>query len=153
MGQDWKPGAAPASSASSANSGNSVDINSDIVAQGDLVRKLKADKAVKSEIDEAVKKLLGLKADYKATTGQDWKPGSAPPATKSPPPVSGGSTADINEAVKKLLALKASYKTATGQDWKPGAAPPQPKAASPAAGGGESAGDINTSIVAQGDAV
>ena len=189
MGQDWKPGAAPApsqaelpplpptSSASSANSGNSVDINSAIVAQGDLVRKLKADKAAKSEIDEAVKKLLGLKAEYKATTGQDWKPGSAPTATKSPPPVSGGSTADINsaitaqgdlvrklktdkaskadidEAVKKLLALKASYKTATGQDWKPGAAPPQPKAASPAAGGGESAGDINTSIVAQGDAV
>ena len=178
-GSDWKPGATPAKvAAPAAGAGGSAgDVNNAIVAQGDLVRKLKADKASKPEIDGAVKKLLALKADYKAATGQDWKPGAAPPATKaSSPPASGGSAADINTAitaqgdnvrklktekankadidlaVKKLLALKADYKAATGQDWKPGAAPAPAKAASPAAAGG-SAGDINNAIVAQGDAV
>ena len=178
-GSDWKPGAAPAKAAAPAASagGSAGDVNNAIVAQGDLVRKLKADKAPKPEIDGAVKKLLALKADYKAATGQDWKPDAAPPATKaSPPPASGGSAADINTAitaqgdivrklktdkadkadidlaVKKLLALKADYKAATGQDWKPGAAPAPAKAASPAGAGG-SAGDINSAIAAQGDAV
>ena len=178
-GSDWKPGAAPApakaASPGAGGGGSAGDINNALVAQGDLVRKMKADKAAKPEIDEAVKKLLALKADYKAATGQDWKPGATPPATKaSSPPASGGAAADINTAitaqgdivrklktdkadkaaidgaVKKLLALKADYKAATGQDWKPGAAPAPAKAASPAGG---SAADINTAIGAQGDAV
>merc|ERR1740129_269507 len=178
-GSDWKPGAAPApakaASPGAGGGGSAGDINTALVAQGDLVRKMKADKAAKPEIDEAVKKLLALKADYKAATGQDWKPGTTPPATKaSSPPASGGAAADINTAitaqgdivrklktdkadkaaidgaVKKLLALKADYKAATGQDWKPGAAPAPAKAASPAGG---SAADINTAIGAQGDAV
>ena len=73
-----------------ANKQNSIDfieagdIGAAVAAQGDLVRKLKADKAAKPEIDEAVKKLLVLKADYKSATGSDWKPGAAPvPAVKS----------------------------------------------------------------------
>ena len=56
-------------------------INNSIVSQGDLVRKLKADKAAKPDIDEAVKKLLALKADFKAATGNDWKPGTTVPAS------------------------------------------------------------------------
>merc|ERR1740128_158389 len=158
-------------------SNNAGDLDSAITAQGDLVRKLKADKAAKADIDGAVKKLLALKADYKAATGQDWKPGAAPPATKaSSPPASGGSAADINTAitaqgdivrklktekankadidlaVKKLLALKADYKAATGSDWKPGA-PAAAKAASPAPAASGAGADIGAKIAAQGDLV
>merc|ERR1712226_1378344 len=102
----------------------------------------KADKAAKPEIDEAVKKLLALKADYKAATGNDWKPGAAPTAAAK----SGGGAPQDNElgakvaaqgvlvrqlkadkkpkeeidtAVKALLALKVEYKNATGADWQP----------------------------------
>ena len=128
--------------------GSAVDINNAITAQGDIVRKLKTDKADKAEIDVAVKKLLALKADYKAVTGQDWKPGASPAPAKAASPAgaagSAGSAGDINnaiaaqgdavrklkadkaakadidEAVKKLLALKADFKAATGSDWKPG---------------------------------
>ena len=68
---------------------SAAGINAAIIAQGDLVRKMKADKAAKSDIDEAVKKLLALKADFKTATGQDWKPGCAVPDT--PAPATGGS--------------------------------------------------------------
>jgi len=61
------------------------DLNAAITAQGDVVRKLKADKAAKPAIDEAVKKLLALKTEYKTATGQDWKPGAAPVKAASPP--------------------------------------------------------------------
>ena len=160
-GQDWKPGmtvpetggkaSSPAPAPGSSSPG---DINTAIGAQGDIVRKLKADKAAKPEIEAAVKKLLALKADFKAATGQDWKPGMSVPAAAAAAP--GGSGADlsgsikeqgdlvrklkadkaakpeIDEAVKKLLALKAAYKAEHGKDWSPEAAktvaPPAPAA-------------------------
>merc|ERR1712106_802367 len=104
----------------------------------------KTEKAAKPEIDEAVKKLLALKADFKAATGSDWKPGAtaapaAPAKASSPPAPAGGDLGaavaaqgelvrklkteksakpQIDEAVKKLLALKADFKAATGSDWK-----------------------------------
>merc|ERR1719400_3004138 len=53
------------------------DLGAAVAAQGDLVRKLKTEKADKAAIDEAVKKLLALKADFKAATGSDWKPGAS----------------------------------------------------------------------------
>ena len=174
-GSDWKPGAtaapaAPAKTSPSAAAGG--DLGAAVAAQGDLVRKLKADKAAKTEIDEAVKKLLALKADFKAATGSDWKPGATSAAA---PPASGGGTdigaavaaqgdlvrklkgekaakPEIDEAVKKLLALKADFKAATGSDWKPGAtaAPVAPaKASSPPAAGD----DISAAVAAQGDLV
>merc|ERR1719481_439966 len=142
-GNDWKPGAAPAPSPARSNASTSDDLNSSITDQGDTVRKLKADKAPKPDIDEAVKKLLALKADYKAATGQDLKPGAQPKASKvaSPPPsgnVAGvdasirkqgdlvrklksekANKQDIDAAVKELLALKSKFKEATGNDWKP----------------------------------
>lgn len=45
------------------------------------------------QIDVAVKQLLALKVEFKKLTGQDYKPGmapptSAPPATSAPPPTS-----------------------------------------------------------------
>ena len=156
-GQDWKPGmtvpeAGKASSPAPASGSSSPgDLNTAIGAQGDIVRKLKADKAAKPEIEAAVKKLLALKADFKAATGQDWKPGMSVPAAAS-----GGATEDkgaevdgkikaqgdkvrqlktdkaekseIEAAVKTLLELKAEYKAATGKDWKPPAAGGEKKA-------------------------
>ncbi|RVE44603.1 hypothetical protein evm_010741 [Chilo suppressalis] len=140
-GQDWKPGVTPTATPSAAiPSGNSQDLDQQITKQGDLVRSLKAAKAEKAKVDEAVKTLLELKAKYKAATGKDWKPGVAPPATTT---TSTGNNeldqqivkqgdlvrslkaakaekAKVDEAVKALLDLKAKYKAATGQDWKPG---------------------------------
>merc|ERR1712222_183931 len=134
-----KPGAAAAPvAAAPPASGSGGDIGAAVAAQGDLVRKLKGEKAAKPEIDEAVKKLLALKAEFKAATGSDWKPG----ATAAPAAAAGGDLGaavaaqgdlvrklkaekaakpEIDEAVKKLLALKADFKAATGSDWKPGA--------------------------------
>ena len=150
-GQDWKPGmsmpkaSSPPAAAQPSGGNSASDINGKIVSQGDLVRKLKGEKADKASIDTAVKSLLQLKADFKAATGQDWKPGmSLPEAVSKPEPSAGvGSAADmdakirsqgdkvrqlkgdkadkntIGEAVKTLLALKADFKAATGADWKP----------------------------------
>merc|ERR1712235_110100 len=55
------------------------------VDQGNVVRDLKTAKASKDDIQTAVQKLLKLKEDYKAATGQDYKPpagGAAPRDTK-----------------------------------------------------------------------
>ena len=54
-------------------------IGAAVVAQGELVRKLKADRAAKTESDEAIKKLLALKAEYKSITGSEWKQDVPPP--------------------------------------------------------------------------
>lgn len=145
-GQDYKPGAAPVVSAP-----QSDDIVSKIVKQGDLVRDLKTKKADKATIDTEVKTLLALKAEYKAQTGQDYKPGAAPVAAAAaaaaqPTQSCSNSSTELNGKIaaqgnivrdlkaqkadkvkvdaelKKLFALKAEYKTLTGNDWKPDAA-------------------------------
>jgi len=177
-GSDWKPGAAPAPAVTPApiSAPVSGDLNTAITAQGDAVRKLKAEKADKTTVTEAVNKLLSLKAEFKAATGSDWKPGAAPAPTPAPTAagadLNGAITAQgdivrklkadkadkatVTEAVNKLLALKAEYKTATGQDWKPGAAPstvtkqPSPPKEQTAGGAG---GEISAAISAQGDRV
>ena len=68
------------------------------------------------QIDAAVKILLSLKADYKAATGQDWKPGCTPPAPAAPASQasSGGDAVAINQhiveqgnAVRQLKSEKA----------------------------------------------
>uniref|UniRef100_A0A3P8QMA9 WHEP-TRS domain-containing protein n=1 Tax=Astatotilapia calliptera TaxID=8154 RepID=A0A3P8QMA9_ASTCA len=151
-GQDYKPGmATPAPSASSpvtATSSSSPPSSSSglyehVAQQGEVVRKLKSEKAPKDQLDAAVKQLLALKEEYKRITGQEYKPGAAPPQ-KAPAPVQNGSTNDLYEkvaeqgelvrklkaekapkdqvdaAVKQLLALKAEYKQNTGKDYKPG---------------------------------
>ena len=62
---------------------------------GDLIRRLKLEKADKEAIDGEVKVLLLLKKLYKEKTGKDWKPNTATPKevtpkeTKSPPPKDG----------------------------------------------------------------
>ena len=154
--KDWKPGAhKPAAPAAASSTSSGADkINDDIVAQGDKVRKLKADKAAKPDIDAAVASLLSLKAQYKEATGKDWKPGCHKPSSKEPSPKpEGGLTGDaaqlnddiiaqgnkvrtlktekadkvaIDTAVQVLLGLKTKFKKVTGQDWQPASGnPPQ----------------------------
>ncbi|XP_023389920.1 bifunctional glutamate/proline--tRNA ligase [Pteropus vampyrus] len=48
-----------------------------VASQGEVVRKLKAEKASKDQVGPAVQELLQLKAQYKALTGAEYKPVSA----------------------------------------------------------------------------
>uniref|UniRef100_A0A8B9JFK4 Bifunctional glutamate/proline--tRNA ligase n=1 Tax=Astyanax mexicanus TaxID=7994 RepID=A0A8B9JFK4_ASTMX len=144
-----------------APSGDASVLFSSIVAQGDLVRQLKTDKAPKEQVDTAVKQLLALKVEFKKLTGQEYKPGMAPPTSspvqESPAPSPSPSSSScpftrvaeqgevvrklkaekapkdqIDAAVKQLLALKAEYKQVTGQEYKPGAPPASAASAPPA---------------------
>jgi len=179
-GSDWKPGAvASPSKASNVPASDSQGLNTAIASQGDLVRKLKAEKASKPEVDEAVKKLLALKADFKAATGSDWKPGAvsapAPVATKPNTGVRDAvqvdsdirnagdkvrklkadkaGKADIDVAVKTLLALKQEYKEVCGSDWKPDVTPSPSKQDKSAGEGAAPGDDMSAKVAAQGDLV
>ncbi|GFW45776.1 hypothetical protein TNCV_4494971 [Trichonephila clavipes] len=118
-----------------------------IKAQGDLVRKLKSDKADKKVIDENVQLLLKLKGEFKNTTGLDYKPDIQLPSSENK--VSEMKSVDddpaskldqqikaqgdvvrklksvkseksvIDVEVQKLLKLKAEFKSSVGIDWKP----------------------------------
>ena len=55
---------------------HSLYLEMKISSVGDLIRKLKAEKASKEAIDAEVKVLLRLKELFKKKTGQDWKPSS-----------------------------------------------------------------------------
>jgi len=100
-------------------------------------------------VDAEVKKLLALKADFKAITGSDWKPGVSVPSSPAPAPAAASAPADsgaadeilakvaaqgdkvrqlkaakaskaeIDAEVKILLSLKAEYKNLTGKDVPP----------------------------------
>uniref|UniRef100_A0AAR2LYH4 Bifunctional glutamate/proline--tRNA ligase n=1 Tax=Pygocentrus nattereri TaxID=42514 RepID=A0AAR2LYH4_PYGNA len=124
-----KPPASPSKSSPAAStsptqaaSGDAFSLFSSIVAQGDLVRQLKTDKAPKEQVDPAVQQLLALKVEFKKLTGQEYKPGMAPPAsspvqtspapaTTSPSPSSSSCpytrVAEQGEVVRKLKAEKA----------------------------------------------
>lgn len=115
-------------------------LNAEISNQGDLIRKLKTSKAPKLEIDEAVKILLNLKAEFKAATGYEWKPVDCLQTNKNTSTtdlidldnaitIQGDLIRDlkakkspkaaIDEHVKKLLALKENYKKVSGKNWEP----------------------------------
>lgn len=128
-GIDWKPGVAVPQAVTEKSSGNSeAAILSQIAEQGEKVRKIKADKAPKDQVDSAVKILLELKAEYKKVTGKDWKPGaqpSSPPVAAAAAPAivsaaaggSDGLSAEITaqgDLVRKLKAAKASKKDIDG---------------------------------------
>lgn len=116
-GTEWKP--------TETVDGNKL--NREITAQGDKVRDLKASKAPKESVDQEVKALLGLKAQYKQATGSEWKPNASPAAVavntdqlndkissqgdkvrdmKARKAAKG----EVDAAVKVLLELKAKYK-------------------------------------------
>ncbi|CAK9815538.1 Bifunctional glutamate/proline--tRNA ligase [Anthophora quadrimaculata] len=109
-------------------------INEKIIAQGDKVRSLKSQKADKATIDTEVKTLLAFKAEYKASTGVEWKPGMVP--DKSPQKTSGNFDDNklfeditqqenkikqlqlkIEQEMQSLSILKTKYKNRTGTDW------------------------------------
>uniref|UniRef100_A0A3P9NA95 Bifunctional glutamate/proline--tRNA ligase n=1 Tax=Poecilia reticulata TaxID=8081 RepID=A0A3P9NA95_POERE len=157
-GVDYKTGmapptsapATPAASAPTAPASESTACPYTRVSQqGELVRKLKAEKAPKDQVDAAVKQLLALKAEYKQQTGQEYKPGLQAPAgpaqtgaQSSTPPqaqelyaqvaqqgelvrklkTEKATKEQVDEAVKTLLDLKGKYKSLTGEDYKPVAA-------------------------------
>uniref|UniRef100_A0A3B4DZU5 Prolyl-tRNA synthetase n=1 Tax=Pygocentrus nattereri TaxID=42514 RepID=A0A3B4DZU5_PYGNA len=117
-----KSSPAASTSPTQAASGDAFSLFSSIVAQGDLVRQLKTDKAPKEQVDPAVQQLLALKVEFKKLTGQEYKPGMAPPAsspvqtspapaTTSPSPSSSSCpytrVAEQGEVVRKLKAEKA----------------------------------------------
>ncbi|XP_063159695.1 bifunctional glutamate/proline--tRNA ligase isoform X4 [Candoia aspera] len=87
IGQDYKPGNPPVATVpiqsskcevvATASVGSKA-LYDNVAEQGEVVRKLKAEKAPKDKVDEAVKLLLSLKAEYKEKTGQDYKPGQLP---------------------------------------------------------------------------
>ncbi|XP_076642990.1 glutamyl-prolyl-tRNA synthetase [Halictus rubicundus] len=145
-GQEWKPPTTAANHAASQGKLNADQLSENVQKQGDKVRQLKSSKADKNVVDQEVKLLLKLKADFKAATGQEWKP----PTTAANHAASQGKlNADqlsenvqkqgdkvrqlkaskagndvIDQEVKLLLKLKADFKAATGQEWKPSAATP-----------------------------
>ncbi|XP_039385568.1 bifunctional glutamate/proline--tRNA ligase isoform X1 [Mauremys reevesii] len=159
-GQEYKPGNPPAAAVAVPNVSSTPQTSSNldskalyhkVAEQGEVVRKLKAEKAPKDQIGAAVKVLLMLKADYKQQTGQEYQPGN-PPAVLIPSPVptcpidstflyskvaeqgevvrrlksEKASKDQIDAAVKVLLTLKAEYKQNTGQEYKPGNPPTAP---------------------------
>ena len=191
-GSDWKPGATAATeppkkgsasaqaqklSANTASTGQVSDLNEKIILQGEVVRNLKAQKADKLDVDAAVKTLLSLKAEFKAATGSDWKPGVSVAADAPKKQASStGQVSDLNEkiilqgdtvrnlkaqkadkldvdaAVKTLLQLKTDYKSATGSDWKPGVAVTADASKKQASSTGQ-VSDLNEKIILQGDTV
>ena len=71
---------------------------------------LQCEKLFQDELDAAVKVLLSLKADYKAATGKDWKPGAAPAAAaavKTPAGDADQLNQLIGEQGNKVRDLKA----------------------------------------------
>ncbi|XP_065256548.1 bifunctional glutamate/proline--tRNA ligase [Emys orbicularis] len=131
-GQEYKPGNPPAAAVAVPNVSSTpqTSINLDskalyhkVAEQGEVVRKLKAEKATKDKVDEAVKLLLSLKAEYKEKTGQDYKPGHVPATQISASPqttsteINGPDTPEAKalfnkvacqgEEVRKLKAGKA----------------------------------------------
>uniref|UniRef100_A0A8C2AHW1 Glutamyl-prolyl-tRNA synthetase 1 n=1 Tax=Cyprinus carpio TaxID=7962 RepID=A0A8C2AHW1_CYPCA len=160
-GQEYKPGMAPPTSAPAPKSSaptaaaetpslaSSGCPYSRVAEQGEVVRKLKAEKAPKEEVDAAVKQLLALKAEFKQLTSQEYKPGMAPPTTSAPQPAPSPDSSpaaiygrvseqgevvrklkaekapkdQVDAAVKQLLALKAEYMQVIGQDYKLGVPP------------------------------
>eukprot|EP00066_Takifugu_rubripes_P018570 XP_011607836.1 PREDICTED: bifunctional glutamate/proline--tRNA ligase isoform X1 [Takifugu rubripes] len=80
-GQEYKPGVAPAQKTTTPVQNSpapaATDLYEKVAAQGELVRKLKAQKAPKDQVDEAVKTLLDLKNKYKSLTGAEYKPVAA----------------------------------------------------------------------------
>lgn len=74
-GQDWKPEIEKTLEKGGSSSDQVYQIELNIKEQGDKIRNLKQSKSPKNIIDAEVAVLLKLKADFKALTGIDWKPG------------------------------------------------------------------------------
>ncbi|XP_053918569.1 bifunctional glutamate/proline--tRNA ligase isoform X5 [Cuculus canorus] len=113
-GQEYKPGNPPVSvteESSKLETSGTLDskaLYDKVAEQGEVVRKLKAEKAPKDKIDEAVKILLSLKADYKEKTGQDYKPGHPPVAQGALPQASNTVSSGPDTPEAKALFSKVA---------------------------------------------
>ncbi|XP_075605402.1 bifunctional glutamate/proline--tRNA ligase isoform X2 [Balearica regulorum gibbericeps] len=113
-GQEYKPGNPPVSvteQSSKLETSGTLDskaLYDKVAEQGEAVRKLKAEKAPKDEIDEAVKLLLSLKAEYKEKTGQDYKPGQPPVAQGALPQASNTAPSGPDTPEAKALFSKVA---------------------------------------------
>ena len=70
-----------------------MEIYNKVTEQGDKIRELKAAKADKAEITQAVQLLKDLKLEYSETTGQEYEKGILPgetPSTEGPMKSTGG---------------------------------------------------------------
>uniref|UniRef100_A0A8C5TQN1 Bifunctional glutamate/proline--tRNA ligase n=1 Tax=Malurus cyaneus samueli TaxID=2593467 RepID=A0A8C5TQN1_9PASS len=121
-GQEYKPGNPPVSGtaqSSKLETSGTVDskaLYDKVAEQGEVVRKLKAEKASKEQIDEAVKILLSLKAEYKQKTGQEYKPGNPPSIPPSIPSTAlPSSVCCSNLATCSSVDGKALYDTVAEQ--------------------------------------
>lgn len=144
FGKNWDP--KEQYSTLSTNKSNDVDVDKQIQAQGDRVRKLKAEKASKATLQPEIEQLLRLKQTYKEMTGNDWKPEGQPSSTtmdsqnKSTPEDKvtelNGKITDQGNKVRKLksdkasktvidaevailLNLKKEYQALSSKEWKP----------------------------------
>ncbi|XP_048665303.1 bifunctional glutamate/proline--tRNA ligase isoform X3 [Marmota marmota marmota] len=114
-GQEYKPGNPPTtvvqsvSSTSPANTSESKSLYDKVAAQGEVVRKLKAEKAPKTKVNEAVECLLSLKAEYKEKTGKDYIPGQPPSSQSSDSnPIRNSDTAGPETPEAKVLFDKVA---------------------------------------------
>uniref|UniRef100_A0A8C3UGQ9 Bifunctional glutamate/proline--tRNA ligase n=1 Tax=Catharus ustulatus TaxID=91951 RepID=A0A8C3UGQ9_CATUS len=117
-GQEYKPGnppvvlvpaqCSPVPTPPSPCPVDSKALYSKVAQQGDVVRKLKSEKASKDQIDEAVKLLLSLKADYKEKTGQEYKPGHPPAAQGALPQTSNTAPSGPDTPEAKALFSKVA---------------------------------------------
>ena len=86
---------------------------------GDLIRKLKSEKAPKEEVGNEVQVLLKLKELYKNKTGQDWKPSEQPKQESKKkaqqPPAPKGDTDEKSEKQLKREAKKAEKQAKKAQ--------------------------------------
>uniref|UniRef100_A0A0N4ZMS1 glutamate--tRNA ligase n=1 Tax=Parastrongyloides trichosuri TaxID=131310 RepID=A0A0N4ZMS1_PARTI len=139
FGKDYTPSVA--SSQPVQNNTDESSFHQKVTDQGEVVRKLKAEKAAKDVVKSAVDQLLALKAEYKTKFGKDYTPSVA-----SSQPVQNNTDESsfhqkvtdqgevvrklkaekaakdvVKSAVDQLLALKAEYKTKFGKDYTPGA--------------------------------
>ncbi|XP_013406588.1 bifunctional glutamate/proline--tRNA ligase isoform X2 [Lingula anatina] len=103
-----KPKEAPATTGASAAGADAGELNEKIVAQGNKIRDLKSQKAPKDQIDPEVKVLLGLKEQFKQSTGLDWKPGLTIPQQQQTTPVMADNKENSGAAAgsPEALALK-----------------------------------------------
>lgn len=112
-GVEWKPETAAQPTPSVANQGaQNNSLHDRIVAQGEKVRYLKSKKAAKASIDEEVKTLLALNAEFKNSTGKDWTPTSSA-AVNIPTMSATDSNASAPSDAKAVLTQKI---TAQGEE-------------------------------------
>jgi bifunctional glutamyl/prolyl-tRNA synthetase len=73
-GEDWQLGLQPTTVDTASGEMSGDQLSCKIIEQGNIVRKLKAEKAAKVIVDAELKTLLALKGEYKSVTGTEWKP-------------------------------------------------------------------------------